>query len=198
MVMIWLNGPARSGSVLAVLVAACLLFTVTPAASASSKKKSKGLSPAASVALQYAEAVSKGDPLKTVNLDFACQYRLLVAKEPHAASPAPPDASPDPCGKGLKAAHEPALARVDSGMDILWPSNGALPFFRDDLDHYAASAFVMDAIGLSPPGSGLHLSAVFSPALAGAAGLSAGDAGHPQRRLPGSADRAHHESAWQL
>ena len=45
-------------------------------------------------------------------------------------------------------------------MDVLWPSNGALPFFRDDLDHYPASAFVMDAIGLSPPGSGLHLTAV--------------------------------------
>jgi len=159
-VMIWLNGPARSGSVLAVLVAACLLFTTTPVDAAAAKKKSKGLSPAASVALQYAEAVSKGDPLKTVNLDFGCQYRLLVAQEPHAASPAPPDASTDPCGKRLKAAHEPALARVDSGMDILWPSNGALPFFRDDLDHYAASAFVMDAIGLSPPGSGLHLSVV--------------------------------------
>ena len=160
LVMIRLNGIARPGSVLAVLVAACLLFTITPADAASSKKKSKGLSPAASVALQYAEAISKGDPIKTGNLDFACQYRLLVAKQPHAASPAPSDASSDTCVQGLKAVHEPALARVDSGMDVLWPSNGALPFFRDDLDHYPASAFVMDAIGLSPPGSGLHLTAV--------------------------------------
>ena len=45
-------------------------------------------------------------------------------------------------------------------MEILWPTNGALPFFRDDLDQYPASAFVMDAIGLSPPGSGLHLATV--------------------------------------
>ena len=151
--MIRLNGIARPGSVLTGLVAACLLFTITPADAASSKKKSKGLSPAASVALQYAEAVSKGDTIKTASLDFTCQYRLLVAKQPHAPSAAPSDASSDPCWQGLKAAHEPALARVDSGMDVLWPSNGALPFFRDDLDHYPASAFVMDAIGLSPPRS---------------------------------------------
>ena len=85
--MIRLTGIARPGSVLTVLVAACLLFTITPADAASSKKKSKGLSPAASVALQYAEAISKGDHIKTVNLDFACQYRLLVAKQPHPASP---------------------------------------------------------------------------------------------------------------
>ena len=43
--MIRLNGIARPGSVLTVLVAACLLFTMTPADAASSKKKSKGLSP---------------------------------------------------------------------------------------------------------------------------------------------------------
>ncbi|HET9846261.1 MAG TPA: hypothetical protein VFQ02_10930, partial [Nitrospira sp.] len=50
--------------------------------------------------------------------------------------------------------------RVDVGMDVLWPTNGALPFFHDDLTHYPASAFVMDLIGLSPPGSGLRLEAV--------------------------------------
>jgi hypothetical protein len=45
-------------------------------------------------------------------------------------------------------------------MEVLWPTHGALPFFRDDLDRYPASAFVMDAIGLSPQGSGLHVTTV--------------------------------------
>jgi hypothetical protein len=149
----------RSRSALIVCVAAWLSFMMTPAEAASSKNKSKGLSPAASVALQYAEALSKGDAAKAVTLDFACQYRLVAAKQQNAASP-PSDPSPEACWQGIKAADAPALARVDGGMEILWPTNGALPFFRDDLDQYPASAFVMDAIGLSPPGSGLHLAAV--------------------------------------
>ncbi|HEX6532706.1 MAG TPA: hypothetical protein VF019_08775, partial [Nitrospira sp.] len=136
-----------------------LLLMMTPAEAASSKNKSKGLSPAASVALQYAEALSKGDAAKAATLDFACQYRLVAAKQQNAASP-PSDTSPEACWQGIKAADAPALARVDGGMEILWPTNGALPFFRDDLDQYPASAFVMDAIGLSPPGSGLHLATV--------------------------------------
>ena len=155
----------RFGSVLAVCVAACLLLTTAPAEAASSKKKPKGSSPAASVALQYAEALSKGDAAKAAHLDFACQYLLMAAKLSNAAVAAPSDTSPESCWQRIKAAHEPALTRVDGGMDILWPTNGALPFFRDDLDHYPASAFVMDAIGLSPPGSGLHLTAVSTAAL---------------------------------
>ena len=149
----------RSRSALIVCVAAWLSFMMTPAEAASSKNKSKGLSPAASVALQYAEALSKGDAAKAATLDFACQYRLVAAKQQNAASP-PSDTSPEACWQGIKAADAPALARVDGGMEILWPTSGALPFFRDDLDQYPASAFVMDAIGLSPPGSGLHLATV--------------------------------------
>jgi len=149
----------RSRSALIVCVAAWVSFMMTPAEAASSKNKSKGLSPAASVALQYAEALSKGDAAKAATLDFACQYRLVAAKQQNAASP-PSDTSPEACWQGIKAAEAPALTRVDGGMEILWPTNGALPFFRDDLDQYPASAFVMDAIGLSPPGSGLHLATV--------------------------------------
>ena len=154
------TGLTRSYSVLAVLAVAYLLFAVVPAEAASSKKKSKVSSPATSVALQYAEAISKGDTVKTTNLDFACQYRHVTAKQTGSAAPAPAGASSDTCWQGIKATHEPALVRVDGGMDVLWPTNGALPFFRDDLDHYPASAFVMDAIGLSPPGTGLNLTAV--------------------------------------
>jgi hypothetical protein len=149
-------------SVVTVLIAAMLVFAVSPAGAATPKKKSKGLSPAASVAMQYAEAISKGDVARTANLDFACQFRLVAAARSGLASPGstPSDSSDDSCWREIKAAHEPALTRVDAGMEVLWPTNGALPFFHDDLSHYPASAFVMDLIGLSPPGSGLHLSAV--------------------------------------
>ena len=151
---------AHTQSMFTILVATMLVFGASPASAAvSAKKQSKTISPAASVALQYAEAISKGDAAKTANLDFACQYRLLAAKAGTAPSQAP-DSSADPCWRGITAAHESALVRVDGGMDVLWPTNGALPFFRDDLDHYAGSAFVMDVIGLSPPGSGLKLTAV--------------------------------------
>ena len=150
-------------SILTLLVAA-LVFAASPAVAGSPKKKPNTLSPASSVALQYVEAISKGDASQTASLDFACQYRLLAVKG-GAAPSASSDSSVDACWRGITAAHEPALVRVDGGMDVLWPTNGALPFFRDELDHYAASAFVMDAIGLSPPGSGLKLTAVSSKPL---------------------------------
>ena len=149
--------PAYS-SIVTMLVGVLLLLVVAPADATSPKKKSKGLSPAASVALQYAEAISNGDKGKTANLDFACQYRLKLSGP--GASAAPSESPQETCWQGIKGADEPALARVDGGMEILWPTNGALPFFRDDLDHYPASSFVMDVIGLSPPGSGLRLTAV--------------------------------------
>ena len=161
--MISFIGPTRSHSVLTVLVSALLALAISPAGAAPHKKKSKAPSPAASVALQYAEAISKGDIAKTATLDFACQYRLIAGPlSGPSSSPASSGSqpSPDSCWADIKAVHEPALTRVDAGMDVLWPTNGALPFFHDDLTHYPASAFVMDLIGLSPPGSGLHLTVV--------------------------------------
>jgi hypothetical protein len=146
-------------SLLTAVASVMLLIAVSPAHAAPPKKKSQTLSPAAAVAVQYAEAVSKGDAVKAANLDFACQYRSVAAKA-GVASFQTPDASPESCWRELKAAHEPALARVDAGMEVLWPTNGALPFFRDDLDHYPASAYVMDGIGVSPPGSGLRVTPV--------------------------------------
>jgi hypothetical protein len=146
-------------SMLTAVVAVMLVMSVSPAHAAPAKKKSKTMSPAASVAIQYAEAVSKGDAAKTASLDFACQYRVVAAKAGVVSTPSS-DPSTESCWRVLKTAHEPALARVDGGMDVLWPSNGALPFFRDDLDHYPASAYVMDVIGTSPPGSGLQVSTV--------------------------------------
>jgi len=133
-----------------------------PAAKAS--KKPDGA--AATAALRYAEALSKGDTMETVKLDFACQFRLVAAGGKGLKSyPEKSDSSYGSCWQGIKASHEPALQRSDVGMDILWPSNGGLVFFGEELDRYPASAFVMDTIGLSPPGSGLHVKAVSSKPL---------------------------------
>jgi hypothetical protein len=154
--MISLIGLYRS--VVTITVAVLLAFAVSPADAAPGKKRAKGLSPAASVAVQYAEAMSKGDVAKAANLDFACQFKLVASTRSGSAST---DSTPaDRCWQDIKAAHDPALTRVDTGMDVLWPTTGALPFFHDDLSHYPASAFVMDQIGLAPPGSGLRLTPV--------------------------------------
>jgi hypothetical protein len=148
------------------ILATTLCFTISTASAAPAQKKTKGLAPSASIALQYAEAISKGDIVQSAKLDFACQYRLVTATRSRLASyPDSSDPSYETCWQGIKASHEAALTRVDVGMDVLWPSNGALPFFREDLSRYPASAFVMDLIGLSPPGSGLHLKAVSTKTL---------------------------------
>jgi hypothetical protein len=134
--------------------------TLTPAVSAPPKKQ-KRLAPAASIALRYAEAVSKGDGTEAARLDFACQYRMVSATPGGLTSfPDKADSAYETCWQDIKASHEPALKRLDIGMDVLWPSHGGLVFFSEELRQYPASAFVMDTIGLSPPGSGLHLNVV--------------------------------------
>ena len=115
-------------------------------------------SPATEAARRYADAISKGDRLTFGQLDFACQYRLVAAL-PRARKTAPEahDSSYENCWKEMTAGHAPALKRTDVGMDVLWPSAGPLVFYGDELSDTPASAFVMDAIGTSPPGSGLQL-----------------------------------------
>ena len=116
-------------------------------------------SPAVATAIQYAEAVAKGDRVAFAKMDFACQYRLAAASPSGGRNRFPPegDSSYESCWQHLAAAHAPILKREDVGMDVVWPSNGDLTFYREALDQYPASAFVMDALGLSPPGTGLHL-----------------------------------------
>ncbi len=133
-------------------------------------------SPAVQTALRYAEAVSKGDRVLAGQLDFACQYRL-VAQASGAGKQFPPPSDPlyESCWKELTAAHAPALTRSDIAMDVIWPSTGPLVFFGDELPRMPASAFVMDAIGISPPGSGLHLAPAKSATIpAGSFRLQAG------------------------
>lgn len=115
-------------------------------------------SPATEAARRYADAISKGDRGTFGLLDFACQYRLVTASPPgRKAAPEASDPSYEACWKELTAGHTSSLKRTDIGMDVLWPSAGPLVFYGDELSNTPASAFVMDAIGTSPPGSGLRL-----------------------------------------
>ncbi|MDF0665065.1 MAG: hypothetical protein P0119_03210 [Nitrospira sp.] len=108
-------------------------------------------------ALRYAEAIAKGDKVTTGQLDFACQYNLLTVPSTGRPNLRTTDASYEGCWQELTAGHAPVLKRSDIGMNILWPSTGSLAFYGDELPRTQASAFVMDALGVSPPGTGLHL-----------------------------------------
>ncbi|MCC2640709.1 MAG: exported protein of unknown function [Nitrospira sp.] len=139
---------------------------------AATKKK---LTPAAQTALRYAEAIAHGDQVTTGQLDFACQHRFVTAARGKVKTFAPPtDPSYEACWQTLNAAHAPMLKRSDIAMDVIWPSTGPLVFFGDDLPRAPASAFVMDALGTSPPGSGLQLKVIDTrPIPAGSFRLSA-------------------------
>ncbi len=115
-------------------------------------------SQAPEAARRYADAISKGDRLTFGLLDFACQYRLVTASPPGRKTvPEAGGSSYEVCWKELTTGHAPSLKRTDVGMDVLWPSTGPLVFYGDELSDTPASAFVMDAIGTTPPGSGLQL-----------------------------------------
>jgi len=122
--------------------------------------------PATETASRYAEAIAKGDRVTVGQLDFSCQYRL-VAASPAGMKSHPPanDPSYDSCWQALKTAHAPVLKRDDVAMTVLWPSAGPLAFFGDELPRIPASAFVMDELGNSPPGTGLHLTVAKSQSI---------------------------------
>jgi hypothetical protein len=117
--------------------------------------ETKGVHKAAvDTALRYAEAIAQGDKMTTGQLDFACQYKLLTTTSVKSSRSL--DVAYEDCWRELTVGHAPVLKRSDTGMNILWPSTGALAFYGDDLSRTQASAFVMDALGVSPPGTGLH------------------------------------------
>ena len=148
------------------LVLASVLTVVTlgfigPVVAAPTKQQKPTVTkstPATDTARRYAEAIAKGDRVTVGQLDFACQYRI-VAASPAGVKSYPPtnDPSYDSCWQTLKAAHASVLKRDDVAMAILWPSAGPLAFFGDELPRTPASAFVMDELGISPPGTGLHV-----------------------------------------
>ncbi len=115
-------------------------------------------SPAVAAAHRYAEAMAKGDRVTVGRLDFACQYGMVTAAGGKLKA-FPPESDPayESCWKQITDAHAVAIDTSDQGMDILWPSKGDFVFFGEDLSRYPASAFVMDKLGLSPPGTGLRV-----------------------------------------
>ncbi len=126
-------------------------------AASKSSQKGTGNKAAIDTALRYAEALAKGDKITVGQLDFACQYRHLTVRSADRQIPQATEALYEGCWQELTAGHVPVLKRSDIGMNILWPSTGSLVFYGDDLPRTQASAFVMDALGMSPPGTGLHL-----------------------------------------
>ena len=112
---------------------------------------------AVDTARRYAEAIAQGDKIATGQLDFACQYKLLTVPLANPQNPPATDTSYEACWQELITSQAPFIKRSDIGMNVLWPSTGPLVFYGDDLSRAPASAFVMDALGVSPPGTGLHL-----------------------------------------
>ena len=129
----------------------------TSSASAATKKSKQVVTSAEATARRYTEAMGAGNTVGVGQLDFACQYPL-VAATPHGIKTYPTDSDLvyDSCWKRLREAHAPTLVRTDVGMEVLWPSNGDLVFFSEDLTRYPASAFVTDSLGLTPPGTGFR------------------------------------------
>ncbi|MCS6897146.1 MAG: hypothetical protein NZM29_04170, partial [Nitrospira sp.] len=145
-----------------VLLEICSILSLSDAgvamAAASSNKKAAADKAAVQTALAYATAISAGDRVTFGKLDFSCQYQLLTAQADRFASPPPAnDSFYEHCWREVTRAHARTLTRTDLGMEVLWPSTGPLVSFGDDMWELPSSAFVMDSIGVSPPGSGLRL-----------------------------------------
>ncbi|MGH7220510.1 MAG: hypothetical protein ACREI1_09290, partial [Nitrospiraceae bacterium] len=126
----------------------------------------KAVTSAEATAQRYAEAMGAGNKVGVGQLDFACQYPL-VAASPHGIKTYPANSNLvyDSCWQRLRETHASTLIRTDVGMEVLWPSNGELVFFSEDLNRYPASAFVTDSLGLTPPGTGFHIHIVGSAPL---------------------------------
>jgi hypothetical protein len=161
--------PITHSLIVATALVVITLGVIDPAlATAAKQQKTAGTksTPAADTARRYAEAIAKGDRVTVGQLDFACQYRL-VAASPAGVKSHPPanDPSYDSCWQTLEAIHAPVLKRDDVAMSVLWPSAGPLAFFGDELPRIPASAFVMDELGISPPGTGLHVTVAKSQSI---------------------------------
>ena len=142
---------------LSIVTAMTLIEPSAASAAAAAKKPKQTVTSAEATARRYAEAMGAGNKVGVGQLDFACQYPL-VAAAPHGIKTFPDDSDfvYDSCWQRLRESHASTLIRTDVGMEVLWPSNGELVFFSEDLTRYPASAFVTDSLGLTPPGTGFH------------------------------------------
>jgi len=152
--------------ILSIITAMTLIEASSASAAAAVKKSKQVVTSAEATAQRYAEAMGAGNKVGVGQLDFACQYPL-VAAVPRGIKTYPTDSDPvyDSCWQRLREVHAPTLARTDVGMEVLWPSNGELVFFSEDLNRYPASAFVTDLLGLTPPGTGFTVHIVESTPL---------------------------------
>jgi len=152
--------------ILSIVTAMALIETSSASAATTAKKSKRAVTSAEATAQRYAEAMGKGEKMGVGQLDFACQYPL-VAGALRGLKNYPADSDPvyDSCWQRLREAHASTLVRTDVGMEVLWPSNGDLVFFSEDLNRYPASAFVIDSLGLTPPGTGFHTHIVGSASL---------------------------------
>ena len=135
-------------------------WDVAPALAGERAKKGKvpALSPAALAARQYEEALSTGDRTAAGRLDFGCLYRLVsTAAKRVTALPAPSDRYYADCWSQITEAHTKAIEHQDQGVYTIWPGKERLVFFTEELAEYSPSFFVMDQLGLSPPGTGLRM-----------------------------------------
>ena len=138
--------------------------TVAPAAAAQKQGRPAAKPSAASqVAQRYAEALASGDRTSFGQLDFACQYKMVASgAAPLKAFPPASDPVYAACWDRLAQTHQTAVDLREQGMDTMWPGRNGLVFFREPLEKYGASFFVMDVLGQSPPGGGLKLEVVES------------------------------------
>ena len=155
------HGPLRSlllAGALFIVTAMLLIEAPSASAAAATKKSKPAVTTAEATARRYAEAMGAGNTVAVGQLDFSCQYSL-VAAAPHGIKRYPADSDPvyDSCRQRLQNAYAPTVVRTDVGMEVLWPSNGELVFFSEDVSRYPASAFVTDSLGLSPPGTGFRI-----------------------------------------
>ena len=141
--------------IVAVIGAVQITFPQPGYAARRSTKPGVALSPAASAALHYAEAVSSGDRAAVGRLDFGCLYRLVSGGKPVRTLPPPTDPYYVSCWLQLASAHAKVIEQQDPGVHAIWPGKGSLVFFTDELTEYVPSFFVMDQMGLSPPGTGI-------------------------------------------
>ena len=152
--------------ILSMVTAMTLVEICSASATPAGKKSKRGNASAEATAQRYAEAMGAGNKVLVGQLDFACQYPIVTA--PTSSIKTNPDDSNlvyETCWQRLREAHASTLIRTDVGMEVLWPSDGELVFFSEDLTRYPASAFVTDSLGLTPPGTGFHTQIVGSTSL---------------------------------
>jgi hypothetical protein len=135
-----------------------VIFTVCVASAtfAATKRKADSGGPAVEAARQYAEAVAGADKPTVGRLDFACLYGVVAGNGKRATGP-PSDSLYKECWDRLHQAHEGAVEQSAAAVYSVWPGKGSLVFFTDELSEYAPSFFVMDRLGLSPPGGGVKI-----------------------------------------